>query len=126
MGNGFHWRAMVAMASVALIVALIGCSAQGSRSGQGAFSAVPQGQIVMLGIDKTGYTPHEFTGEAGKPVTLRNDGTIKGCASFVVQPELGIRADFTRSDSYTFTPAKKGRFTYTCSMGMYRGVVNVI
>lgn len=82
--------------------------------------------VVNFGMNRGFYTPKEIVIEAGKPVTLRNDGTIKGCSRFVVQPELGINANFARNTDYTFTPQKKGRFVYSCSMGMFSGVITVV
>lgn len=83
-------------------------------------------QVVMLGLSRSGYSPGVITVEAGKPVTLKNDGTLGGCGLYPVQPELGMNANFASSNEYTFTPNKKGSFTYTCSMGMYKGTINVV
>lgn len=83
-------------------------------------------QVVMLGLSRSGYSPAVITVEAGKPVTLKNDGTLGGCGLYPVQPELGINANFANSNEYTFTPTKKGSFTYTCSMGMWKGTINVV
>lgn len=83
-------------------------------------------QVVNLGLDRGGYTPREITVEAGKPVTLRNDGSLQGCALYAIQPELGINANFAKNSEYTVTPTKKGNFVFTCSMGMWKGTINVV
>ena len=51
-------------------------------------------QMVYIGLDRSGYTPKEVTVESGKPVTLKNDGTLGGCGLYPVQAELGINANF--------------------------------
>lgn len=83
-------------------------------------------QVVYIGMKGAKYTPEIIRVEAGKPVTLRNDGTIAGCGMYIIQRDLGINANFAQSDSYTFTPTKKGTFRYTCSMGMYFGTIEVV
>lgn len=81
-------------------------------------------QVVPFGLKGGGkYT--DVVVEAGKPVTLKNDGSLVGCSMFVVSPELGIQADFSKSDSYTFTPSKKGTFPIACSMNMFQGTITV-
>ena len=102
-----------------------GNTSPASNTGQTTVTA-EQGQVVMLGLSRQGYTPSVITVEAGKPVTLKNDGTLGGCGLYPVQAELGINANFGSSSEYTFTPTKKGSFTYTCSMGMYKGTINVV
>ena len=82
--------------------------------------------IFDIGLDRTGFTPKLLTVPAGKSVTLRNDGTLGGCGLYVIQPELGINANFANNKEYTFIPKKKGTFTYTCSMGMYKGTIKVV
>ena len=84
------------------------------------------GQIVKLGLRNGNYYPPEITVESGKKVTLQNDGTLAGCALYVSQPELGIIANFARNKEYSFTPNKKGSYIYTCSMGMFRGTLNIL
>ncbi len=84
------------------------------------------GQIIKLGLKGARYTPSVITVESGKPVTLQNDGSLAGCALYVSQPQLGINANFMRNKEYTFTPQKTGTFIYTCSMGMYKGTINVV
>jgi len=54
-------------------------------------------------------------------IKLINDGA-RGCIQAFIIPDLNIRA-ILKSDSTTlrFTPEKKGKIPFTCSMGMYWG-----
>ena len=83
-------------------------------------------QVVSLGLQEGSYFPAIVEVEMGKPVVLRNDGTLRGCSSFLVQKDLGLNADLSGNKEYTFIPQKKGTFAYTCSMGMYKGVIRVV
>jgi len=85
-----------------------------------------EAQVITLGLDEGGYLPREFTVKANQPVTLKNDGSLKGCSIYPIQAEIGMAGDFSKSDEYTFTPTKKGTFTFTCGMGMWKGTINVV
>mgnify|MGYP006422000029 CR=1 FL=1 len=65
----------------------------------------------------------------GVPVNLTlNSNDVYSCALSFVFREFGIRASLksTDSQSFVFTPNKAGRYTFSCSMGMYTGVLEVI
>jgi plastocyanin domain-containing protein len=83
-------------------------------------------QIINLGLSGGNYNPRTINLEYGKPVTFRNDGSLRGCALYFNQPELGINTNFAKTPEFTFTPYKKGAFTGACSMGMYRTTINVV
>ncbi|MBI5230502.1 MAG: sulfite exporter TauE/SafE family protein [Candidatus Magasanikbacteria bacterium] len=86
-------------------------------------------QIVKMTVDSYGYTPDEFTVRAGVPVKWEIDGTnAAGCASVLQARDFGLRAMISgKSDNVLeFTPDKPGRYLFSCSMGMYRGYINVI
>ena len=108
---------------VFILLLLSGCS----TSPTGNVNVESQdAQVVMLGLQGGRYTPNEITVEAGKPVTLKNDGSLGGCGMYVIQKDLGINANFANNAEYTFTPEKKGTYTFSCSMGMYKGILNVV
>lgn len=93
-------------------------------------AAVQNGvQQVTINILNTGYSPNYIKVQAGMPVqlTLQSD-KVYSCALAFMLPEFGIDTflDATDTETYTFTPQKKGRYTFTCSMGMYTGVLEVI
>lgn len=86
-------------------------------------------QSVKISIENSGYVPNKLQVKAGIPValTLQTNGAYT-CASDFVFPEFNLRARLGPDDSQTltFTPPKRGSYTFSCSMGMYTGVLEVI
>lgn len=85
---------------------------------------------------KTSYTvagdiqPNNFTVKSGSPVRFevlaKEDGA--GCMSAIMIPGLYETPELLEKGKTVvmdFTPAKKGEYPITCSMGMQRGVLNV-
>jgi len=119
----------VGLALTILIVLVAGNAFLGSNGATGASikdMITGEPTVVTIGLDQGGYVPREITVKANQPVTLKNDGSLVGCAQYPVQPEIGMAADFSKSDEYTFTPTKKGKFSFTCGMGMWKGTINVV
>jgi len=85
-------------------------------------------QRVEIEVKNNGYVPNYITVKKGVPVelTLRSNETYSCALSFVLR-EFGIQTFLKSTDeqTFTFTPTKAGSFTYTCSMGMYTGVLEV-
>ena len=85
-------------------------------------------QRVEIEVKNNGYVPNYITVKKGVPVelTLRSNETYSCALSFVLR-EFGIQTFLKSTDeqTFTFTPTKTGSFTYTCSMGMYTGVLEV-
>jgi|SRR3989344_3765086 len=81
-------------------------------------------------IQNSGYSPREFSVKAGSQVKINlvnKDGY--SCAQAFTVPSLNIRKIVPpgKTDSFSFTaPAKPGQIAFLCSMGMYRGIINVI
>lgn len=98
-------------------------------SGTNVAQAVDGVQPVTLNVVNNGYLPNRFTVKAGVPVelTLKTNG-IYSCATSFTFRAFGIYENLKPTDTkvFTFTPEKKGRYTYSCSMGMYSGVMEVI
>ena len=73
-----------------------------------------------------GYSPATVAVKAGRPVRLVFDRRDSGaCSDEVVFPDFGIRR-FTPSGRKTVievTPAKPGRYDFTCGMSMHRGAL---
>ncbi|HLC84461.1 MAG TPA: hypothetical protein VJH22_01580 [Candidatus Nanoarchaeia archaeon] len=118
---------------VALVAAYLTVTNMPSSTSTGAVVAqqgsdAPTGSdVVLLGLGPDGnYKPQVLTFKQGVPTTIRNDGTLAGCALYPVQPELGLAANFAKNKEVVFTPTKKGRFPYSCSMGMMRGTIEVV
>ncbi len=86
-------------------------------------------QNVEIDVTSRGYTPNYLKVKKGQEVTL----TLKSrdaysCASAFRIPSLGISRNLTANDTQVikFTPDKEGKITFACSMGMYRGIIEVI
>ncbi|MDQ3008913.1 MAG: sulfite exporter TauE/SafE family protein [bacterium] len=86
-------------------------------------------QPVNIIATNDGYSPRSITVKAGIPValTLATKDTYTCATSFVFK-EFNIRMLLGPTDSQTvsFTPTETGKYTFTCSMGMYTGVMEVI
>ena len=77
--------------------------------------------------------PHQYpsiTVKAGIPVKwLINAplGSINGCNNRILVSEYGIEHAFKYGENVIeFTPAKSGKFLYTCWMGMMRATITVV
>ena len=80
-------------------------------------------QVVTLGVANYNYDPETITVEAGKPVRIvGNMEQLQGCLRAFTIPRLGISKVFKSGDNVLeFTPAQKGTFGFSCSMGMGTG-----
>lgn len=86
-------------------------------------------QMASINVSGRGYSPRNVEVKSGVPVKLTlNPQGFLGCTSQFVIPELNIskRLDEHAPTVIEFTPKKAGKLTYTCSMGMYTGTINVI
>lgn len=86
-------------------------------------------QTPTISVTASGYSPNYIRVRKGEAVTL----TLKSidaysCASAFRIPTLGIARDLAANETQTitFTPKEAGRIPFTCAMGMYRGVIEVI
>ncbi len=86
-------------------------------------------QEITINITGRGYKPNYIKVKKGIPVklTLQSNGVYSCSLSFVLKG-FGINANLesTDSQSFTFTPSKAGKYPFTCSMGMYTGILEVI
>lgn len=85
-------------------------------------------KITMRITDRLVYSPDVLTVKVGIPVEWEIiGGEFLGCANTLVAPGLGIDTNLkTGSNFISFTPQKPGRYTFSCSMGMFRGTMIVI
>ena len=71
-----------------------------------------------------------FSVKAGSQITLHLKNTTgKGCTQAFTIPTLGIQRVIpigTTSDISFAAPTQPGQLPFMCSMGMYRGIINVI
>ncbi|MFZ2253324.1 MAG: sulfite exporter TauE/SafE family protein [Minisyncoccia bacterium] len=84
-------------------------------------------QEVRMTQDGSGYSPSEFTVKAGVPVRWIITSTTQfTCASSLVMKDFNIRKTLKFGENIIeFTPTKTGTIPFSCSMGMYRGVITV-
>lgn len=86
-------------------------------------------QNAVIDVTSRGYTPNYLKVKKGKQVTLiLKSKDAYSCASAFRIPALGISVNLKANDTQTvkFTPDKVGKIIFACSMGMYRGVIEVI
>lgn len=86
-------------------------------------------QKVLITVTSDGYSPRYLKVQQGVPVELTLSSVdVYSCAASFVLKEFGIKTFLNPTDtkSFTFTPTRKGKFTYACSMGMYTGILEVI
>lgn len=86
-------------------------------------------QPVTINILSSGYSPKHFAVKRGIPVRLTvNAGEVYTCATAFTFRAFGINAYVKPNTNqvFDFTPDKKGTYTFSCSMGMYSGTMEVI
>lgn len=86
-------------------------------------------QLALISVASNGYSPQRFTVKVGQPVQLTvQSRDAHSCATGFVFKAFNIKFQLGPNDTKVaqFTPTKKGEYTYTCSMGMYTGVMEVI
>lgn len=85
-------------------------------------------QIVKMTQTSSGYSPNSFTIKKGVPVKwIITSEDAFTCAASIVSPKLGIRTNLVAGENIIkFTPTEVGQVRFTCSMGMYSGVFNVV
>ncbi len=100
-----------------------------SRSDEKKYSEAPTSQKIMINVFSNGYSPNYVKVKKDSPVTVTLVGKdAYSCASAFRVPSLGVSKNLLPNESYTFTftPTKVGNIPFTCSMGMYNGVIEVI
>ena len=87
-------------------------------------------QKVTISVTNRGYFPRTFRVQKDMPVelTLETKGEVYSCATAFTFKAFKINEYLGPTDSKvrTFTPTEKGIFTFSCSMGMYSGTMEVI
>jgi plastocyanin domain-containing protein len=85
-------------------------------------------QVIRVTQKAGGYFPSSLTVRRGVPVRLIvTSETAYSCAASLVMPTLGISRDLHRGENVLeFTPTAVGTIPFSCAMGMYRGVINVL
>ncbi|OGM10659.1 hypothetical protein A2159_01085 [Candidatus Woesebacteria bacterium RBG_13_34_9] len=86
-------------------------------------------QEVEINVSNYGYQTNIQTLKVGIPVNLKLiTNNTRGCSRAFTIPQYNISKVLPETGTTTieFTPTRKGRLTYTCSMGMYTGYFEVI
>jgi sulfite exporter TauE/SafE len=86
-------------------------------------------QEVTIDVNQRGYTSSVSDLKVNVPVKLRlRTQDVYSCALAFTIPSLKISKVLKPSgeEIIEFTPTRKGRLPYSCSMGMYGGSFNVI
>ncbi len=85
-------------------------------------------QVVRMKELSNGYSPNSFTIQEGVPVKWIIDAQAPfSCAASLTLPKYNIRKNLVKGENIIeFTPKETGRLPFSCSMGMYTGVFNVV
>jgi len=85
-------------------------------------------QEIRMTQGNGGYSPNKFTVEKGKTVRWIITSTNQfSCASALVVPKYGISENLVKGENIIeFVPTQTGDIPFSCSMGMYRGVIKVV
>jgi len=101
------------------------------KTAPAVLAPVPQNgrQTIAMNVTSYGtYEPAALTVVENIPVVWNITGAdFMGCASTLVLPAFGVSAYLRPGpNTVTFTPTRIGCYTFSCSMGMVRGTMNVI
>lgn len=85
-------------------------------------------QIVRMTQNFSGYEPNSFTIKKDTPVKwIITSENPNSCAASIVSSKLGIRQSLEAGENIIeFTPKETGEIRFSCSMGMYTGLFNII
>ncbi len=102
---------------------------QSVKSGSGLSGEfVGDAQVIRITQTADGYFPNQLTVKKGRPVKLIIDSQNSyTCASSFRMPQMGISETLSPGENiFEFMPDKSGPIPFSCSMGMFRGTLNVI
>ncbi len=85
-------------------------------------------QVAKMVQNASGYSPNTLTVKKDIPVKwIITSEDVNTCASSIVSSSLNIRKSLVLGENVIeFTPTETGVLKFSCSMGMYRGVFNVV
>lgn len=99
----------------------------GKNTDQNQKISITQNPEIL--VTSQGYSPDYIKVKKGSPVTIKLVGKDAfSCASAFRIPSLGISRNLqpNETQTITFTPTQTGQIPFSCSMGMYGGVIEVI
>lgn len=83
-------------------------------------------QVVHMEQNAQGYYPDVFAVKRNVPVKWIIKSVYPSCASSLMVQKLNIRTFLTEKEQvFEFTPKEAGEIPFSCSMGMYSGIINV-
>lgn len=135
LGDSLHKKFMRFAALAILLLAFFNIYNALALTGFNFFSTKAQPNQAAVSeatieFNSTGYSPQNITVNRGTNVKLHlSNVSGAGCIQSFVIPKLGLRkvVPLGSQDLIEFTaPDTAGPLTFACSMGMYRGVINVI
>ncbi len=99
-----------------------------TKSVQVEESSDKEEQVIRMTQTARGYSPKNFTVEAGRPVKWIIDSqNANTCAASIVAPKINVKMQLKAGENIIkFTPREMGTISFTCSMGMYRGTIEVV
>jgi sulfite exporter TauE/SafE/plastocyanin domain-containing protein len=104
--------------------------ASGTGGTAGAFMPVIENGVQLVNSTLSGGRYPAITVQQGLPVKWIINapaGSINGCNNRMIIREYGIEYRFRPGENVIeFTPAKTGKFTYSCWMGMIRSSITVV
>ncbi|MEK9152049.1 MAG: sulfite exporter TauE/SafE family protein, partial [Patescibacteria group bacterium] len=107
-----------------------GAAAAGANAGISAPNVVGGQQLISMDVGgpKAPYDPDTLTVKTGVPVRWEINGVdVAGCISYLQSRKLGIGIQLRPGlNVVEFTPPAPGTYSFSCSMGMFRGTINVI
>lgn len=80
-----------------------------------------QGQMQQIILSQNGYNYRDATAQAGKPIVLSADSSVRGCLRSAVFNIAGKRYSKylrTPEDTLELPALPKGIYPFSCSMGM--------
>lgn len=86
-------------------------------------------QVAYIAVFPTSYSPNKISVQSGIPVRLNlTPQGGYGCTAEFRIPQLGISKTLVQNQTtpVEFIAQNPGKLTWTCSMGMYYGVIEVI
>ncbi|MCX6808672.1 MAG: cupredoxin domain-containing protein [Candidatus Berkelbacteria bacterium] len=85
-------------------------------------------QVIKMRQDAKGYTPNNFTVKVGQPVEWVIESTNSNvCSASLYSEKLKINQYLKiGQNTINFTPGEAGIIPFSCSMGMYRGSIEVV
>ncbi len=96
---------------------------------QKLYPEVPVSQNAEIIVTSRGYSPSYLRVKKGTPVTLTLiSKDAYSCASAFRIPSLNVSRNLQANETQTitFVPEKTGKIPFSCSMGMYTGIIEVI